>query len=98
MREFALDELFERAPTPEQAAAILAPIEGRYAIDAGAGTGKTTTLSYRTVYLIATERVRPDRLLVVTFTKKAAAEIRDRIARDLEAIATRHGIGPFAES
>ncbi len=97
MNNLALHELFERAPSPDQERAILAPIEGRYAIDAGAGTGKTTTLSYRTVYLIATGTLRPEQLLVVTFTKKAAAEIRDRIARDLDAICARHGIGPFVQ-
>lgn len=46
---------------------------------AGAGTGKTFTLTERIVYLIVTEKVDPSHLLVITYTERAAAELRDRI-------------------
>ncbi len=74
----------ERQPTAEQLRAISAPADGRRAIDAGAGTGKTTTLELRALYLVASGAIRPEELLVVTFTRKAAAEIGERILRTLD--------------
>jgi DNA helicase II / ATP-dependent DNA helicase PcrA len=46
---------------------------------AGPGTGKTRTLTYRMAYLIATGIARPDQILAITFTNKAAEEIRTRL-------------------
>ncbi|MFN8621574.1 MAG: ATP-dependent DNA helicase UvrD2 [Chloroflexota bacterium] len=60
----------------EAARAVLGPV----AIHAGAGTGKTTVLTRRAAYAIATGAVRPERMLLVTFTEKAAAELVARIA------------------
>ena len=74
----------EHRPTADQEPAVIAPADGRRVIDAGAGTGKTTTLELRARYLIATGAVRPEELLVVTFTRKAAAEIGERIIRTLD--------------
>jgi DNA helicase-2/ATP-dependent DNA helicase PcrA len=53
---------------------------GPVAILAGAGTGKTRVISRRTAYAIATDIVRPDQVLVVTFTDKAAGEMVERLA------------------
>ena len=53
---------------------------GPLAILAGAGTGKTRVISRRTAYAIATDVVRPDQVLVVTFTDKAAGEMVERLA------------------
>jgi len=89
--EMAFDDtLFgEHPPSADQRPAVVAPIDGRRAIDAGAGTGKTTTLAYRALYLIASQTLRADELLVVTFTRKAAAEIGERITRTLDAARAR---------
>src|SRR5438445_12939713 len=52
---------------------------GPLLIVAGAGTGKTTVITRRIAWLIATRRVRPDEILALTFTDKAAAEMEERV-------------------
>jgi DNA helicase-2/ATP-dependent DNA helicase PcrA len=70
------------APTPEQAAVIEAPLEPAVVI-AGAGSGKTETMAARVLWLVANRHVRPDAVLGLTFTRKAAAELSNRIRRRL---------------
>ncbi len=70
-------------PTPEQAAVICAPL-GPLAVVAGAGSGKSETMAARLVWLVANGMVRPDRVLGLTFTRKAAAEFADRVRSRLE--------------
>ena len=70
------------APTPEQAAVIEAPLEPGLVV-AGAGSGKTETMAGRVVYLVASGQVRPDQVLGLTFTRKAAAALSQRIRRRL---------------
>jgi DNA helicase-2/ATP-dependent DNA helicase PcrA len=65
-------------PTPEQVAVISAPL-GPIRVAAGAGTGKTTTVALRVVSLVADLGLEPERILGITFTNKAAAELSDRI-------------------
>ena len=67
-----------RMPTPEQALIIEAPLEPAVVI-AGAGSGKTETMSARVLYLVANGLVRPDEILGLTFTRKAAGELGIRI-------------------
>ena len=56
---------------------------GPAAVVAGAGSGKTETMAARVVWLVANRRVRPDQVLGLTFTRKAAAELGARIRRRL---------------
>jgi DNA helicase-2/ATP-dependent DNA helicase PcrA len=69
----------------EQAAAITAPLEPGVII-AGAGTGKTTVMAARVCYLVLTRQVRPEQVLGLTFTRKAAGELSQRVAAALNAL------------
>ncbi|MBB3043304.1 ATP-dependent DNA helicase [Nocardioides soli] len=72
------------SPSAQQWAAISAPLAPAVVI-AGAGSGKTTLMAARVVYLVVTGQVRPDEVLGLTFTTKAASELRHRIRGALEA-------------
>lgn len=75
------DDLVAALQTPfsdEQLAAITAPLEPTVII-AGAGTGKTTVMAARVVWLVGSGQVRPEQVLGLTFTRKAAAELAQRI-------------------
>ena len=62
---------------------ISAPL-GPLAVIAGAGSGKSETMAARLVWLVANGMVRPDRVLGLTFTRKAAAEFADRVRSRLD--------------
>jgi len=63
--------------------AIHSPLSGTCLIEAGAGTGKTYTITTLVLRLILQEALLPDQILVLTFTTAATAELRDRIRRRL---------------
>ncbi len=75
--------LGQHEPTAEQAAVITSPLEPRLVV-AGAGSGKTATMSDRVVWLVANGFSAPDQVLGVTFTRKAAGELAQRINRKLD--------------
>lgn len=71
-----------RIPSREQSAIIAAPLEPAVVI-AGAGSGKTETMSARVLYLIANGLAKPEEILGLTFTRKAAGELGVRIRSKL---------------
>ncbi|BAJ76084.1 superfamily I DNA and RNA helicase [Microbacterium testaceum StLB037] len=70
-------------PTPEQTAVIESPLAPALVV-AGAGSGKTETMAGRVVWLVANGIVRRDEVLGLTFTRKAAGELAERIQRRLQ--------------
>ncbi|MET9627323.1 ATP-dependent DNA helicase [Lentzea sp. NPDC006480] len=73
-------------PTPEQAEVIAAPTQPALVV-AGAGAGKTETMAARVVWLVANGIVLPDRVLGLTFTRKAARQLADRVRARLRRLA-----------
>lgn len=79
---------------PEQEAAVTAPAEHRLVL-AGAGSGKTRVLIRRIAWLMQVERVSPFGILAVTFTNKAAGEMRGRLSELLRQPADALWVGTF---
>ncbi|EKD74194.1 MAG: hypothetical protein ACD_45C00040G0002, partial [uncultured bacterium] len=79
---------------PAQLEAVEAPLKHQLIL-AGAGCGKTRVLTHRLVWLVETEKISPFHLMAVTFTNKAAMEMRTRI-RDMANLPTQEmWIGTF---
>jgi DNA helicase-2/ATP-dependent DNA helicase PcrA len=81
-------------PTPQQAEVIAAPIEPLLVV-AGAGSGKTETMAARVVWLVANGHVRPEQVLGLTFTRKAAGELAHRLRQRLSELVRRLGRDEF---
>ncbi|GGO96865.1 ATP-dependent helicase [Actinomyces gaoshouyii] len=73
-------------PTAEQSQVIAHPLTPLLVV-AGAGSGKTATMSQRVVHLVASGAVRPDQVLGLTFTRKATAELASRVSARLGQLA-----------
>src|ERR1700733_12394682 len=95
-----LDSAFEEvssAPVPREA---VEAVDGPVLVLAGAGTGKTRVLTTRLAHILATRRAWPGQILCVTFTNKAAREMKERIGaliggvvEGMQWLGTFHSIG-----
>ncbi|MCZ7573940.1 MAG: UvrD-helicase domain-containing protein [Ardenticatenaceae bacterium] len=79
-------------PSQEEAARVN---RGPFLAEAGPGTGKTRTLVGRIIFLLEEEKVLPSAILALTFSNKAAEEMRERVARVVPEAAPRIWVGTF---
>lgn len=79
----------------EAQAAAVEVAKGPLLILAGAGSGKTKTLTHRIAHLIAHEHIWPSQILAVTFTNKAAKEMRERLGKLLSEDSSRRDFMPW---
>ncbi len=79
---------------PEQEAAIVAR-DKRIVVTAGPGTGKTFTLVSRLVHMLQRGHQQPGQTVVITFTNRAADEVRERLERELSGIGEKLFVGTF---
>ncbi|MBI2022198.1 UvrD-helicase domain-containing protein [Candidatus Daviesbacteria bacterium] len=86
------DLLFDLNPTQQEA---VKATEGPILILAGAGSGKTRVLTYKVAYLIGEKKVNPSNILTVTFTNKAAGEMKERIIKLIGQTSTQPLMGTF---
>lgn len=100
------DSLYNPGPVPAPAPAYLdglntpqrdavEAVDGPLLVLAGAGTGKTRVLTTRIGHILVTQRAWPNQILAVTFTNKAAREMRDRVAAMIGGASEGLWIGTF---
>lgn len=83
-------------PTEQQQSVIEAPLTPALVV-AGAGSGKTETMANRVVWLIANDLVSPDQVLGLTFTRKAAGGLSERIARRITQLRLAQSAGSLPQ-
>ena len=90
----AMKTLLKMKPSDEQAAAIATDEETTLVL-AGAGTGKTRVITGKVAYLIHNQYVKPKEILVLTFNRDAAEEVRERLSGELSGVdvSTFHAFG-----
>ena len=86
------------APSDEQWSAISAPMNAPLLVLAGAGSGKTTVMAARVVWLVGSGQVAADEVLGLTFTNKAAGELGTRVRALLGALAEPGGADPTIQT
>lgn len=86
--------VLDKELNPEQAAAAK-KIDGPMLILAGAGSGKTRAITYKIAHLVSFHQVEADRILAVTFTNKAAREMKERIQKLLQVRLAFNWMGTF---
>lgn len=91
---YNLSEELVKGMNPPQAEAVK-HTDGPLLIMAGAGSGKTRVLTHRVAYLMASKQIAPWNILAITFTNKAAREMKDRIARLVGGVADDIWISTF---
>lgn len=91
---YNLSEELVKGMNPPQAEAVKYT-DGPLLIMAGAGSGKTRVLTHRVAYLMASKQIAPWNILAITFTNKAAREMKDRIARLVGGVADDIWISTF---
>src|SRR5689334_20165954 len=90
----AAEPAYLRGLNPEQRDAVLS-LDGPVLVLAGAGTGKTRVLTTRLAHILATRRAWPSQILAVTFTNKAALEMKERLSRMIGQQAEGLWLGTF---